>query len=48
MVVHVIYNNNTRLLLRCIHNFETDLINNMDHLRFSDAERSSVILIQTK
>ena len=36
-----------RLLLRCIHHFKTDLINNMDHMRISGNEPSSVILSQT-
>ena len=36
-----------RLLLRCIHHFYTDLINNMDHMRISGNEPSSVILSQT-
>ena len=36
------------LLLRCINHFESDLINNMDHMRISDTEPSSVILSQTK
>ena len=33
-----------RLLLRCIHNFMSDYINNMDHMRISGTEPSSVIL----
>ena len=37
-----------RLLLRCIHHFKSDLINNMDHMRISGTEPSSVILIQRK
>ena len=37
-----------RLLLRCLHNFQSDLINNMDHMRISGTEPSSVILNQTK
>ena len=37
-----------RLLLRCIHHFKSDLINNMDHMRISGTEPSSVILSQTK
>ena len=36
------------LLLRCIHHFKSDLINNMDHMRISGNEPSSVILSQTK
>ena len=35
-----------RLLLRCIHHFKSDLINNMDHMRISGTEPSSVILSQ--
>ena len=35
------------LLLRCIHHFKSELINNMDHIRISDNEPSSVILTQT-
>ena len=35
-------------LLRCVHNFKSDLINNMDHMRISGTEPSSVILSQTK
>ena len=30
--------NKKRLLLRCIHHFKTDLINNMDHMRISGTE----------
>ena len=37
-----------RLLLRCIHHFKSRLINNMDHMRISGTEPSSVILSQTK
>ena len=37
-----------RLLLRCIHHFKSDLINNMDLMRISGTEPSSVILSQTK
>ena len=37
-----------RLLLRCIHHFKSDLINNMDHMRISGNEPSSVIIRQTK
>ena len=36
-----------RLLLRCIHHFQSDWINNMDHMRISGTEPSSVILSQT-
>ena len=35
------------LILRCIHHFKSDLINNMDHMRISGTEPSSVILSQT-
>ena len=31
-----------------IHHFKSDLINNMDHMRISGTEPSSVILSQTK
>ena len=34
------------LLLRCIHHFKSDRINNMDHMRISGTEPSSVILSQ--
>ena len=37
-----------RLLLRCIHHFKSDLINNMDHMCITGSEPSSVILSQTK
>ena len=37
-----------RLLLRCKHHFKSDWINNMDHMRISGTEPSSVILSQTK
>ena len=37
-----------RLLLRCIHHFKSDLINNMDHMRISGTEPSSLILSQNK
>ena len=36
-----------RLLLSWIHHFKSDLINNMDHMRISGTEPSSVILSQT-
>ena len=36
-----------RLLLRCIHHLLSELINNMDHMRISGTEPSSVILSQT-
>ena len=35
-----------RLLLSCIHHIKSDLINNMDHMRISGTEPSSVILSQ--
>ena len=38
---------NNRLLLRCIHHFKSDLINNMDHMHVSGNKHSSVILSQT-
>ena len=31
-----------RLLLRCIHHFKSDLINNMDHMRKSGSKPSSI------
>ena len=37
-----------RLLLRCVHHFKADSINNMDHMRISGNEPSSVILGQTE
>ena len=37
-----------RLVLRWIHHFKPNLINNMDHIRISGIEPSSVILSQTK
>ena len=36
-----------RLLLRCIHHFISDLIDNMDHMRISGIETSSVIQIRS-
>ena len=36
-----------RHLLRCIHHFKSDSINDMDHMRISGTEPSSVILSQT-
>ena len=45
---HQMLKYNKKLLLRCIHHFKSDLINNMDHMRFSGDESSSVILDQTK
>ena len=33
-----------RLLLRCIHHFKSDLINNMTHMHFSGNETSSMFL----
>ena len=32
-----------RFLLRCIHHFESDIINNIDHMRISGTGPSSVI-----
>ena len=37
-----------RLLLRCEHHFKSDVINNMDHMRISVNEPSSVMLSQIK
>ena len=37
-----------RLLLRCIHHLKSDIMNNMDHMRISGNEPSSVILRQIK
>ena len=37
-----------RLLLRCIHHFKSDWINEMDHMRISGTEPSSVILSQRR
>ena len=37
-----------RLLLKCIHHFKSDLINNVDHMRISGTLPSSVILSQKK
>ena len=37
-----------RILLRCIHHLKSDLIYNMDHMRISGNEPSSVILSQTE
>ena len=42
------YQYKKRLLLRCIQHFISDLIYNMDHMRISGTEPSSVILSQTK
>ena len=36
-----------RLVLRCIHHFESDWINSMNHMRISGTEPSSVTLSQT-
>ena len=33
---------------RCIHHFKSDFINNMEHMRISETELSSVIRSQTK
>ena len=41
-----VYEYEKRLLLRCIHHFKSDLINNMDHMHISGNEPSSVILSQ--
>ena len=45
---HYSYKYKKRLPLRCIRHFKSDLINNMDHMRISGTEPSSVILSQTK
>ena len=42
-----LYEYKKRLLLRCIHHFKSDLINNMDHMRISGNEPSSVVLSKT-
>ena len=42
------FTDNEILKESCIHHFKTDLINNMDYMRISDNEPSSVILSQTK
>ena len=39
--------NKKRILRRCIHHFWSDVINNMDNMRISGTEPSSVILSQT-
>ena len=47
--VCILYKYEKRLLLRFIHHFKSELINNMDHMRISGTEPSSVILLsQTK
>ena len=43
-----IYQYEKRLLLRYIHHFKSDIINNTDHMHFTGTEPSSVILSQTK
>ena len=40
--------NTKKLLLRCIHHFKSDLINNVDCFRISGIKPSSVTLSQTK
>ena len=45
---HQVVEIKNRLLLKCIHHFNSDLINNMDHMHISGNEPSSVILRQTK
>ena len=37
-----------RRVLICIHHFKSDFIQNMDHMRISGTEPSSVILGRTK
>ena len=46
--IHFFSELNKRLLLRCIHHFKSDLINDLDHIRISGTEPSSVILSQRK
>ena len=48
MIIKSDLNIKKRLILRCIHHFNTDLIDNIDHMRISVNEPSSVILGQTK
>ena len=38
-----LFNYDKRPLLRCVHHFKSDSINNMDHVRISGIELSSVI-----
>ena len=45
-VVKILKETSTKL--RCIHYFKSDLINNMDYMRISGTEPSSLILSQTK
>ena len=47
-VLNHILNYKKRLLLRCIHHFISDSINNVDHMSISGTEPSSVILRQRK
>ena len=42
------YHKYIETLLRCIHYFKSDLINDMDHMRISGIKPSSVILSQIK
>ena len=37
-----------KIRIRCIYHFKSDFITNMDHMRISGTEPSSVILSQTK
>ena len=37
-----------RLVLRCLHNFKSNLTNDMDHMRISGTKPSSPILSQRK
>ena len=46
--LNVYWNIKKRLLLRCIHHFKSDLINNMDHMRISGTEPLSVVISQNK
>ena len=48
LVLVKFYQYEKRLLLICKHHFDSDVINNMDHMRISGTEPSSVIFSQTK
>ena len=43
-----VWNIKKKLLLRCLYHFKSDFINNIDHVRISENEPSSVMLSQTK
>ena len=47
-VTHQVVEIKKRLLLRCEHHFKSNVINNMDHMRISVNEPSSVMLSQIK